>query len=93
MHLLRVTNRHPMVGDVRGEGLLLALGLVRGRATKEQVPPAVGRELMLAMARREVLVAGGGPDVRLTPLCLALPWWLGKRRGVDRPPPQQYDQA
>ncbi|MDP8969330.1 MAG: aminotransferase class III-fold pyridoxal phosphate-dependent enzyme, partial [Actinomycetota bacterium] len=65
--LRRVQDRHPIVGDVRGEGMLLALELVVDQTTKERVPPAVGRQLLAALARRGVLVAGAGPVVRLTP--------------------------
>lgn len=62
-----VQARHPMVGDVRGQGLLLAIELVRDRTTRERVSPAVARDLLVALARRGVLVAGGAPVVRLTP--------------------------
>ncbi|HWB71776.1 MAG TPA: aspartate aminotransferase family protein [Egibacteraceae bacterium] len=65
--LRRVQDRHPIVGDVRGAGMLLALELVEDRDTKQRVPPAVGRRLLAALARRGVLVAGAGPVVRLTP--------------------------
>lgn len=47
--------------------MLLALELVRDRDTKERVAPATARDLMLALARRGVLIAGGGPVVRITP--------------------------
>ncbi len=62
-----VQERHPVVGDVRGQGMLLALELVRDRKTKERVAPSTARALMLALARRGVLIAGGGPVVRITP--------------------------
>ncbi|HVL99776.1 MAG TPA: aspartate aminotransferase family protein [Egibacteraceae bacterium] len=65
--LRELAERHPMIGEVRGQGLLLALELVRDRQTKERVPPEVGRELLAALARRGVLVAGGGAVVRITP--------------------------
>ena len=59
--------RHPVIGDVRGRGLLLALELVADRETKAKVPPAFVRGLLVALARRGVLVAGGGHILRLTP--------------------------
>ncbi len=65
--LADVRDRHPIVGDVRGQGLLLAIELVADRTTKQRVSPAVARDLLVALARRGVIVAGGAPVVRLTP--------------------------
>jgi 4-aminobutyrate aminotransferase / (S)-3-amino-2-methylpropionate transaminase / 5-aminovalerate transaminase len=63
----RLAERHPLIGDVRGVGMLMALELVQDRATKTPIPPATARRLLLALAARGVLVAGAGPILRITP--------------------------
>lgn len=65
--LRSMQERHPIVGDVRGAGLLLAVELVRDRTTKEPMPQALARTLLLRLARRGVLAAGGSHVVRITP--------------------------
>lgn len=73
--------RHPIVGDVRGQGMLLALELVRDRGTKAPIEPAVMRELVTALARRGLLAVGGGHILRITP-----PLVIGEElalKGVD----------
>ena len=65
--LHELAERHPIIGDVRGVGMLLALELVSDRAAKTPVTPAFARQLMTAMARRGVLVAGAGAVLRITP--------------------------
>ena len=59
--------RHPLVGDVRGVGMLMAMELVSDRSAKTPAEPAVVRRLVEALARRGVLVAGAGTVLRLTP--------------------------
>lgn len=59
--------RHPIVGDVRGTGMLLGVELVTDRETRERPPPTVARALMTALARRGVLTASPGPVLRLSP--------------------------
>jgi 4-aminobutyrate aminotransferase-like enzyme len=65
--LHQLAERHPIIGDVRGVGMLLALELVSDRAAKTPITPATARRLLLALARRGVLVAGAGPILRITP--------------------------
>jgi 4-aminobutyrate aminotransferase-like enzyme len=59
--------RHPVVGDVRGRGMLIAMELVQDRATKAPTPPPLMRELVTALARRGLLAVGGGHILRITP--------------------------
>jgi 4-aminobutyrate aminotransferase-like enzyme len=65
--LEEVQARHPIVGDVRGQGMLLAVELVKDRATKAPIAPLLMRRLVLALARRGVLAVGGGHILRVTP--------------------------
>jgi 4-aminobutyrate aminotransferase-like enzyme len=65
--LHELAERHPVIGDVRGVGMLLALELVTDRTSKTPIAPGTARRLMTAMARRGVLVAGAGAVLRITP--------------------------
>ncbi|MGI9118585.1 MAG: aspartate aminotransferase family protein [Acidimicrobiales bacterium] len=65
--LAELKNRHPLIGDVRGRGMLLGVELVTDQDSKERVAPAVARRLLVALARRGVLTAGAGPVLRITP--------------------------
>jgi 4-aminobutyrate aminotransferase len=59
--------RHPLIGDVRGKGLMIGIELVRDRQTKERAVEE-RNALVQAMFRRGVLVLGAGKNaVRLAP--------------------------
>ena len=67
--LLELQEKYPIIGDVRGMGLLLAIELVEDRRTKA---PAAAATLQLIEAAREnrILVGRGGlygNVVRLSP--------------------------
>jgi len=65
--LRRLPERHPLIGDVRGVGMLMALELVSDRSTKTPIAPTTARRLLVALASRGLLVAGAGPILRITP--------------------------
>ncbi|CAN5196586.1 acetyl ornithine aminotransferase family protein [soil metagenome] len=65
--LREMAERHPLIGDVRGSGMLMALEFVQDRVTKTPIAPATARRLLLALAARGVLVSGAGPILRVTP--------------------------
>ncbi len=57
--LLRLQAKHPMMGDVRGKGLMLGVELVKDRATKEPAPAATNGVLH-ATRDLGVLIGKGG---------------------------------
>lgn len=65
--LQQLQDRHSIVGDVRGAGLLLGVELVTDRQTKARPPATLSRALLAALARRGVLTASPGPVLRLSP--------------------------
>jgi 4-aminobutyrate aminotransferase len=60
-------DRYPLIGDVRGRGLMVGVELVRNRQTKERATTERDR-LVVEMFRRGVLVLGAGPNaLRFSP--------------------------
>ncbi len=67
--LLDLKDKHPIIGDVRGMGLLLALELVEDRRTKAPAPAAT-LQLMEAARENRIMVGRGGlysNVIRLSP--------------------------
>jgi 4-aminobutyrate aminotransferase len=59
--------KHPLIGDVRGKGLMIGIELVRNPQTKERAPDE-RNAVVQAMFRRGVLVLGAGRNaLRLAP--------------------------
>ncbi|CAN5782878.1 4-aminobutyrate--2-oxoglutarate transaminase [soil metagenome] len=57
--LQAMTASHPRVGEVRGQGMMIGIEMVRDRGTREPAPELVGRVVVEAL-RGGVLVLGGG---------------------------------
>jgi 4-aminobutyrate aminotransferase len=65
--LRELMDKHPIIGDVRGKGLMIGVELVRDRQTKERATRERDR-LVQAMFQRGVLVLGAGRNaVRFAP--------------------------
>ncbi len=65
--LRELQQKHPIVGDVRGKGLMIGIELVRDRKTKERAVEERGA-LVQALFRRGVLTLGAGRNaLRLAP--------------------------
>ena len=65
--LRELQNKHQIIGDVRGRGLMIGVELVRDRKTKERAPEE-RNALVQAMFRRGILILGAGRNaVRFAP--------------------------
>ena len=68
---LAMQERHPLIGEVRGMGLLIGIELVKDRATRE--PAAAEAASILEFARERGLLLGksglSGNVLRLTRRC------------------------
>jgi 4-aminobutyrate aminotransferase len=62
-----LADRHALIGDVRGRGLMIGVELVRDRKTKERAPEE-RNAVVQAMFRRGILILGAGRNaVRFAP--------------------------
>jgi 4-aminobutyrate aminotransferase len=59
--------RFPVVGEVRGLGLMIGIELVRDRQTRERAPAVRNRVLELAFERGLLVLGAGENSIRLCP--------------------------
>ena len=65
--LTALVDKHPLIGDVRGRGLMVGVELVKDRTTKERAPE-VRNAVVNAAFRRGLLILGAGRNtVRFCP--------------------------
>ena len=65
--LQAMQEKHRMIGDVRGKGLLLGLELVKDRRTKELIPKDAEKALFQECLRRGLLAMSYTPVIRINP--------------------------
>ena len=65
--LAALKDKHPLIGDVRGKGLMVGVELVRDRATKERATTERDRVVDEAFARGMLILGAGRNAVRFSP--------------------------
>jgi 4-aminobutyrate aminotransferase len=65
--LLALMDKHPLIGDVRGRGLMVGVELVRDRQTKERATDQRDRVVNRAFERGLLLLGAGKNAVRFSP--------------------------
>ena len=73
MRLEELKDKHPMIGDVRGMGLMQGVEVVKDRESKEPAPQAVAQVFEETKAKRVLIGKGGlyGNVLRLGPPLIA----------------------
>jgi len=61
------TERHEIVGDVRGRGLMIGIEFVRDRKTKEKAPELRNRAVQMAFHKGLLVLPAGDSAIRLSP--------------------------
>ncbi len=65
--LRRLVERSPIVGDVRGKGLLIGIELVRGPGSREPLTRAEMQSIFVELLERGLLVMPSGSSLRINP--------------------------
>src|ERR1700732_4574571 len=61
------TQRHKIVGEVRGRGLMIGIEFVRDQKTKERAPDLRNRSVQRAFHRGLLVLGSGDAPLRLCP--------------------------
>lgn len=65
--LRKLQEKHDIIGDVRGAGLLIGLDLVKDRKTKDPLAKEISERIFLECLRRGLLVMGYFSRMRINP--------------------------
>jgi len=60
-------DRHPIVGDIRGKGLMIGIEIVRDQKTKEKAPDLRNRIVQLAFQQGLLVLGAGDTTLRVCP--------------------------
>ena len=80
--LKALTDKHPLIGDVRGRGLMIGVELVRDRQTKERATDERDAVVTAAFSRGLLVLGAGKNAIRFSPP-LVLTRAAGGHRGQD----------
>jgi 4-aminobutyrate aminotransferase len=62
-----LADKHPLIGDLRGRGLMIGVELVRDLKTKERAPDERNRAVLAAFNRGLLILGAGKNSVRFSP--------------------------
>ncbi len=62
-----MAERHPIIGDVRGKGLMIGIELVKDRRTREPIPEARDKVLYRAFEKGLLILGSGLTSIRIMP--------------------------
>ncbi|MBV9464163.1 MAG: aminotransferase class III-fold pyridoxal phosphate-dependent enzyme, partial [Verrucomicrobiae bacterium] len=65
--LRRLASKHPLIGDVRGKGLMIAVEMVKDRKTKEAASAERDRLVQRCFEKGLLLIACGFTAFRIVP--------------------------
>jgi 4-aminobutyrate aminotransferase len=65
--LKALADKHPLIGDVRGRGLMVGVELVRNRETKERAPDERNAVVTAAFRRGLLILGAGKSSIRFSP--------------------------
>ena len=65
--LLDMQARHPLIGDVRGKGLMIGVELVKDRATKEKATVERNRVIHSCFTKGVIMLGCGSSSIRFCP--------------------------
>ena len=64
---MKLKEKYPFIGDVRGKGLLIGVELVKNKKTNEKLDKETCKLIFKECLKRGLIVMGYNPDIRINP--------------------------